>query len=336
MKEIVIPQNLESWCKTTLQAGAELIQRIEPLRVEASHRTFYRVHTDLRTIILMDSPPQLERNDQFCRLTELFSAHQIPVGEILGHATDRGFFLLQDLGHTHLEDLYGSPQEDLALAAAVSLLPRLGAVTGTAIEPYTTERFAMELSIFEEWFLDALLNTSLSLDANGPICAALLSSIKEQPQCCVHRDYHCRNLLFTDGHLGVVDFQDALHGPVMYDIASLLRDCYYEFPESIIQRWFNHFLQQTPSLHGVPSSTTQLWFDWTAIHRQLKAIGIFARLHLRDDKSSHLPFVMPLLNRVMALAGEYPSLAPLSELLAECAAVAPARLAHARNLHYSQ
>ena len=159
------------------------------------------------------------------------------------------------------------------------------------------------------------MSEKLSMILNG---GKIYKSSKEQPQCCVHRDYHCRNLLFDGTHFGIVDFQDALHGPVLYDIASLLQDCYHVFPPAVIKRGLQQYVELQPLLADADPALVSRWFDFTAIQRQLKAAGIFARLDLRDNKSSHLRYIRPLLNRILHLTTPYPELQPIKVQLESC------------------
>lgn len=318
MKEIVVPKQTIVWCEAALATNGEAIVDVEPLRVEASHRCFYRIKTDNRTVVLMDSPPALERNDQFAKLGTLFHQCGLPVGEIQARNEAEGLFLLEDLGDVHFEELYGSELEDEALTAAIDLLPHLGAVTDPAIEPYTAERLYMELDIFSEWFMGKLLGLEVYTGVFQDICDQLVGSIDEQPKCCVHRDYHCRNLLYNRGQLGVVDYQDALRGPILYDIASLLQDCYYTFSAAKVDRWLDYFVSLSPELTGVSRHQIRKWFDWTAMQRQLKAVGIFARLHQRDGKATHLQYIIPVLERVQSCARSYPEFRALDEQLESC------------------
>lgn len=318
MKEIVVPRNTILWCEAALSASDETIVDVEPLRVEASHRCFYRIRTATRTVVLMDSPPALERNHQFARLGAVFHEHGVPVAGILAADQSQGLFLLEDLGDVHFEDIYGSDLEAGALRAAIALLPRLGAIENPAIEPYSVERLYMELDIFSEWFMGKLLGLEIYTGVFQGISEDLVNTINAQPKCCVHRDYHCRNLLYNQGQLGVVDFQDALHGPILYDVASLLRDCYHTFPEPTVTYWLDYFVSLSPQLEGISREQITTWFDCTAIQRQLKAVGIFARMNLRDGKSTHLQYIMPVLERIQTCARHYPQLRPLVEQLDDC------------------
>ncbi|MGD8415590.1 MAG: phosphotransferase, partial [Pseudomonadales bacterium] len=200
-------------------AAAQLPDRsgvtFTPLKAEASFRSFFRVadRGDGEPVVLMVSPPEKERNDQFETLSRVFCDAGIPVPDILARDPDRGFYVLRDVGARDLESLYGGPWEAAALEAAIETLIRLQTVHHPAIAPYTLERLEDELGIFEEWFATALLSSAIP-DPVGRVFRLLVEHAAAQPQCCVHRDYHCRNLLFAPdtGRLGVVDFQDALIG----------------------------------------------------------------------------------------------------------------------------
>ncbi len=318
VKEIFISAEASAWCEQQLSALGETLVDTKALRVEASHRSFYRLQGKAQSFVLMQSPPALERNEQFVTLARLFHGHGIGVPEILAIDQCRELFLLSDLGEIHLEDLYGTAAEDQALSAAIDILPTLAGITDPAIEPYTTERLSMELEIFSEWFVEGMLKQKLDASVYQRICDMLVHSANMQPEGCVHRDFHCRNLLFVDGKLGVVDFQDALHGPILYDIASLLRDCYFEFKEAEIDRWLAYFVSKTPLLDDYSPKKVKTWFDWIAIQRQLKAIGIFARLHLRDHKSTHLAHIPTVLGRLLRLTALYPELEALNMQLVDC------------------
>ncbi len=306
------------WCKTALQFAEDEQPAVTALRVEASHRSFYRVHAKADTHVFMHSPPELENNAQFLQLASLFHQHHIPVPEVVAVDLAKGYFLLEDLGSTHLQELYDTPAQNQAVQAAILLLPSLGAIRDAAIPLYDVERLYMELGLFDDWFVQKFLQQQIDTSTYQAACAQLVESAEEQPKCCVHRDYHCRNILYHKNKLGIVDFQDALHGPILYDPASLLRDCYHTFSEAQISQWLDLFISHTDVLKNVPRTRIQQWFDFIAIQRQLKAIGIFARLHLRDNKSSHLQEIRPLLRRLIDLLAAYPTLHPLQAALQQC------------------
>lgn len=289
----------------------------QPLPVEASQRRFYRLGLGAddaapeRSFVVMSSPPALENNPQFVALAALFAAHGIGVPRL--HALDEthGYFLMSDLGETHFADAYRDPGPDAVLPAALDTLIRLQQIRDDRIPPYTRARFEDELGLYQQWFLGGLLDTPAPATL-APAFARLVAATQAQPNCCVHRDFHSRNLLIgADGAVGVVDFQDALMGPATYDLASLLRDCYHRFAEADVARWRDRYMLSTPLPLNRETFASDL--DMTALQRQLKAVGIFARLHLRDGRDSHLEHIVPVLERVAELAAGYPELAALAE-----------------------
>lgn len=301
------------WARSQL-SGFETAA-ISTLRAEASFRSFYRLSVADESVVLMVSPPEKEQNDQFERLAGIFAAAGISVPAVLTADRVNGWYLLTDLGARELADAYGSATESAGIEAAITTLIKLQAVQDPAIPPYSSDRFRDELGIFSEWFATALLDSPVPVRIE-PLFEALVERMPTQLQCCVHRDFHCRNLLFdpVTSKLGVVDFQDALVGPVSYDLASLLHDCYHTFSDQDVGRWRTWYLQHTP----LPLDPEVFAEDMTltAIQRQLKAVGIFARLMLRDGKPTHLGHIVPVLESISRLANRLPTLAPLADWLA--------------------
>lgn len=306
---------LVQWVESSANAA---VAAVEPLLVEASNRRFFRVRLAPsgpcgQTLVVMDSPPALERNDAFVAVQELLAGRGLPVPPILAMDRAQGFFLLGDLGDRHLEDVYGGPLQDTALALAIDSLVELQRIEAPDIPPYLESRFRDELGIFVEWFLDALLNEPLP-QAAAEAFEALVDNAIGQPQCLIHRDYHCRNLLLTpDGGLGIVDFQDALIGPAAYDLACLLWDCYHDFDADERRRWQRYY--EARSSFAFEGGALSRALDLTGLQRQLKAIGIFVRLLLRDGKPTHTRYVGPVLDAAMRIATAYPETAALGSWL---------------------
>ncbi len=306
----------------------------QPLAVEASHRRFYRIGWERASggpasRIVMSSPPELEDNAQFVILAGVFAANGIGVPHLLAEEETAGWFLMTDLGSEHFADVYQREGPDAVLPAALTTLHRLQAVSDPRIPPYTAGRFADELDIYRDWFLGALLDSDPAPALEGAF-QTLIEATGSQPTCCVHRDFHSRNLLRTglaETGVGVVDFQDALIGPATYDLASLLRDCYYRFPEPAVARWREAYLAATTLPVNRERFARDL--DLTALQRQLKAVGIFARLHLRDGRDSHLGDILPVLSRIGALAADYPELESLAAHVGRVLPAARRRLGEA-------
>ena len=301
-------QQLEGWC------GAQLgpVLAFEALPAEASTRRFYRVRTRSGTRIAMDAPPATEDNPRFRRLSALFRAHGVAVPEVIAF-DDRGFLLVTDFGDRLLSRVYAEGRADGALELALDTLMRIQAIPSAAVPAYTAQRFRDELEIFAEWLVGGLLGNAPPAFLEG-VWRALVDAARAQPTVAIHRDYHSRNLLLRDdGELGVVDFQDALAGPVTYDLVSLLRDCYHVFSESVVAHWRTRYRSLADC--GMDEAQFVRAFDLTGIQRHLKAAGIFARLSLRDGRGSHLPDVVPTLERVVAVGMAYPETRRLAEWL---------------------
>ncbi len=318
---------LAEWVADALtRAGLPGVSAIEPLVAEASHRHFYRITAGAQTLVVMDSPPDKELNDQFRIVQRLFSRHDVPVPQILAE-DERGFFLLTDLGDTHFEDRYAAGAADHCLQIAVDQLINIQTLEDAAIPPYTEARFRDELGIFTEWFVERLLGAK-AMAGFTTVGDLLVDNALAQPQCCIHRDYHCRNLLLSDDdELGIVDFQDALVGPATYDLASLLWDCYHRFDEPTVRRWQSYYEGHCRFDFGAYDLARMV--DLMALQRQLKAVGIFARLYLRDGKTTHLLSIPPVMATMTTNAGSYPETIALAEWLSDMAEPAARQIAKA-------
>lgn len=274
----------------------------------------------------MQSPPALERNDAFVSLATALGAAGIPVPKVLAMNLEQGWLLLSDVGQRDFYAAYAGPDRKAAIASAIRLLPKLQPFRSDDLVLYDQALVEFELNIFHEWFVDKLLQQAPAPQSLEPVWTALTSNFLNQPQVCVHLDYHCRNLLYsTNGNLGVVDFQDARLGPLTYDLASLLRDCYYRLPEPLIQQAVTQFADQLGLAAGDRANLLQT-LDLTALQRQLKAIGIFARLMLRDNKSTHLQHIQPTLEYAIELSGHYSATQPLRQYLLSLQAATNATL----------
>lgn len=312
-------------------AAAGTVAAATPLTAEASTREFFRVKAGAESFIAVRSPPATEHNPRYVRFAALLRDYGLHTPAIHAVDLEHGYLLLEDLGATDFETAYAGGETDRPLAAAIDVLVRLQAVpaanASAEIPRYAAERFEDELGIFREWLVERLLGFDAA-PAFGDACRALVAATQSVPQCVVHRDFHCRNLIWRreDASVGVVDFQDALVGPCCYDLASLLRDCYHVFDEEAVAAWRQRFLSLARPDCDV--ATFVRAFDLVALQRQLKAVGIFARLHLARDRASHLADIVPVLRRIAALAARYPETSALAEWIAtDVAPAAAGRLA---------
>lgn len=281
-----------------------------PLPVEASTRRFFRVRAGADTFVAMHAPPRSQDNPRFVALARAFRAGGLHTPQVYAFDRQRGFLLVEYLGDRPFEAAYREGETEAALDAAIHALVRLQSLPAEHFPPYTRARFADEIGIFVEWLLGGLIGAPPPPFFTA-ISAALVAATQVVPQRPLHRDYHCRNLLWRgDGIVGIVDFQDALLGPVTYDIASLLRDCYHEFDEATVAKWRARYLALAAP--RVDAEVFARAFDLTALQRQLKAVGIFARLWLRDGRRSHLRDIAPVLGRIAALSRRYGETAALA------------------------
>ncbi len=297
---------------------------ITALPAAASTRVFFRVSMGAFRFIAMFSPPATEDNPRYIRLTELFRGHGLMTPAVYRADLHRGYLLVEDLGERDFATAYAAGEIEAPLEAAIEALVVLQSVAGD-IPPYTTARFADELAIFTDFLVRRFLHLKVP-SFFATTVAALIEATRSVPQCTVHRDYHCRNLIWRGdagvangagarlGAVGIVDFQDALVGPGCYDLASLLRDCYYEFDEAAIARWRRRYFD----LAGwrCEPAVFDRAFDLIAIQRQLKAVGIFTRLYLNRRRADHLGDVPPVLERIARLGRHYPETAELANWLA--------------------
>jgi aminoglycoside/choline kinase family phosphotransferase len=317
---------LEAWVRRVLLSRGESPDAFEAVLGDASFRRFYRIHAGATSYIAMDAPPQTENNHQFVRLSEFFRNAGVWVPQVLEHDLDEGFLLVSDLGELLYFDVYQTPQRDAAIEAALQTLLTIQRIPDphTIIPAYTRQRLYDELALFRTWLVEGLLGRMLTTAEGGMLdrtWTVLIENADIQPKVNVHRDYHSRNLLWGPDHVTrVVDFQDALRGPLLYDLASLLRDCYVRFDETEVARWRERYRTLAADA-GLPVDADPNRFarvlDLTGVQRQLKALGIFARLELRDARPSHLIDIAPVLEQLIDVARTYRDFHSFGEWLAE-------------------
>ena len=317
-------QALTGWIKRTLnRADLEL----RPASADASFRRYYRVRSGAESYIVVDAPPDKEDMSSFIRIADRFRALGLNVPRILAHDPAQGFALITDLGdRLYLDHLTETTVERLyrdALGALVVL--QAGTYAPDDFLPdYDSDLLHREMELFREWYLSRHLGLRLTAPQHRVLDGAyalLADSALAQPQVWVHRDYHSRNLMLTDvNNPGILDFQDAVRGPVTYDLVSLLRDCYVAWPCAQVRDWVTAYYalaRQSSIPVGDDEQLFVRWFDWMGMQRHLKATGIFARLKHRDGKPVYLNDIPRTLSYVHQVSAAYPELAGLRALLAE-------------------
>ena len=294
---------------------------------DASFRRYLRAtHAD-KHYIVADSPPDKVDNQPFIALATAYLAAGVTVPQILAFDADQGFILQQDLGDTQLLSLLDNSNVSVWYQQALAQLPRIAKVTQSrlgALPDYNDEFVARELAIFPEWLLGEHWHIALSEDEQQLLAqsfAVLIANANAQPKVGMHRDYHSRNLMVVNDELAVIDFQDAVLGPVTYDAVSLLRDCYVRWPDTVVDSLLEQFYLQclAQQLIGVDVSLAQFtrWFDLMGIQRHVKAAGIFARLLHRDGKSGYIKDIPLTLQYIVDISLRYAELAPLGNWVAE-------------------
>jgi N-acetylmuramate 1-kinase len=305
---------------------------LELISGDASFRRYFRLTRGDSSYIAVDSPPQLVPIAPFVALAKAYQSKGIKVPEVMLADEQAGFMLLSDLGDVQLLSLLNSGTVEGYYRQALALLPAITGVRASidaALPVYDAAFVQRELGIFSEWLIGVHLSLTLE-DATSDMLSAAFALLTEnaldQPQVGMHRDFHSRNLMVKDDSLWVIDFQDAVIGPVTYDAVSLLRDCYVRWSDATVQALAQHHyhlcLDAGLIPADVPFTQYQTWFDLMGLQRHIKAAGIFARLHHRDGKSGYLADIPLTLSYIVDIAARYPGLQPLSAWVA--AAVLPA------------
>ncbi|MFK8049033.1 MAG: aminoglycoside phosphotransferase family protein [Halioglobus sp.] len=327
-----IPSELLPWALTVLQssdAGESPESALTLVTGDASNRRYFRLVCADKSYIVADAPPETEKNSEFVAIHRVLSNAGVRVPHLFAADIDRGYLLLEDLGDHSLLPALNENSVDAWYEKAQGILRKMAAVDlGSVDAAYDHALFSEELSRFGEWFVTGLLNYTLS-DSEREIISrfssVLLESALEQPQVLVHRDFHSRNLMILeDGELVIIDFQDAVRGPITYDIASLLKDCYIRWPQAQVEAWALAYKRQLDgwvNLQGLSDETFLRWFDAMALQRHIKVLGTFARLYLRDGKAAYLadlPMVLGYIHETLdRYAVQEAAFAEFSEWFAE-------------------
>lgn len=307
---------------------------IRPASSDASFRRYFRIDAGQgeftryrrKTLIVMDAPPHQEDTAPYVRIATMMADMGLNVPLVLEKNDEQGFLLLTDLGATQYLSVLNQHNVDQLYGDALSSLIKLQTCdrgTCDTLPRYDRELLARELNIFREWYLQKHLGLRLSQQQSDMLdeaFAVLIESALQQPVVCVHRDYHSRNLMYTEqANPGILDFQDAVSGPITYDLASLLRDCYIAWPRQQVENWaldYRNNLVNKAVIDAVTDEQFLRWFDLMGTQRHLKATGIFARLDQRDGKPDYLRDIPRTLAYVADVTARYNELSELNRFLA--------------------
>lgn len=289
-------QAMSEWVAGQFQGRAV---EIAVLAGDASFRRYARILVDGKSWMLMDAPPPQEDCTPFVAIAEMLLAKGVRVPKIVAQDLDQGFLLLEDFGDTVLSAALSADTVDQHYQQALNQLidlQKIAVPVAVDIPAYQADKLIAEMRLFDQWFLPQFLQLELS-QAEQDLLTQTYQYLAEQaiaqPQVLVHRDYHSRNLMLLADEpvLGVIDFQDAVIGAISYDVVSLLRDAYVQWPVAQVQGWIKTYWQRA-QLKGlmveVSLAQFEQWFDAMAAQRHLKVLGIFVRLSQRDGKHGYL------------------------------------------------
>lgn len=321
---------LQRWAAGALQTtagpspdatGSNDRLELVPLDGDASLRRYFRSRTE-PSLIAVDASLQGAICERFAVLSDYLRDHGLHTPRVFGADIEQGFLLQEDFGdnlllhqldHGNASKLYASVLDELLRLQQV---PRAEGL----FPAYDREFLHREMRLLPEWLAESLLAYKLCAADRQLLehtFALLLDSAEMQPQVLVHRDFHSRNLLLRDGgQLGLIDFQDAVWGPVTYDLVSLLRDCYIRWPRSQVESWVFDYVARANAANVVAAVEPQIflrWFDWMGLQRHFKILGLFPRLCLRDGKRNYLSHLPLVVRYTLEVADSYRELAPFAD-----------------------
>jgi hypothetical protein len=312
---------LQAWLGESL--GSENF-KLQLLCGDASFRRYFRVEGGAgERWIAMDAPPEKEESGVFVEIAERLAACGLHVPKIHAKSIAQGFLLLEDLGSVHYLDALDAQSAGRLYGDALAALAVVqSCVPCEDLPKYDRAMLMREMALFREWLVERQLGLVLDADesqALDQVCTLLADSALAQPSVCVLRDYHSRNLMVSESpNPGILDFQDAVAGPVTYDLVSLLRDCYIDWPQTRVRQWARGYFQlavQSGILRDEDGASFERWFDLMGVQRHLKAAGIFARLNARDGKPGYLKDIPRTLGYILQLEAGYPELSALCRLI---------------------
>jgi len=320
-------QLLENWVKNQFPARPF---SLSPASADASFRRYFRIifsdESSPKTIIVMDAPPQNEDCVSFLHVANIFSAANVHVPEILAKDLEKGFLLLSDLESTTYLEAIGvdSSVADDLYHDAIDALIRIQSESCTGELPDYDETLLLnELNLFPDWYLAKHLKVVLNINQKEELNKCFTKIIKNnlaQPRVYVHRDFHSRNLMVTSPNPGIIDFQDAVYGPITYDLVSLFKDAYIYWDEEKTLDWVIQYWEKARKTGlSVAGNFSDFYrdFEWMGVQRHIKILGIFSRLCYRDGKNNYLRDMPIVINYLQKTCERYRELNFLLELLDE-------------------
>jgi aminoglycoside/choline kinase family phosphotransferase len=321
-------EQLGQWLSKRFGAGSF---ELTPASADASFRRYFRVAIEGTSWIAMDAPPEHEDCRAFVHVARLLRAAGVNAPEIVAEDIARGFLLLTDLGDTTYLSALNEENADRLMGDAINaLLKWQGASRTGELPPYDERLLQRECDLFPEWYVAHHLRLTLSTAQRqtlANVVRLVISRSLMQPAMFVHRDFMPRNLMVAEPNPGVIDFQDAVYGPITYDLVSLTRDAFVSWEEARVLDWSARYWEKAKRM-GLPVdpdfSAFYRDFEWMGLQRHLKVLGIFARLRYRDGKSGYLEDTPRFMRYARAVAERYAELKPLARLFDELDSREPA------------
>ncbi len=295
--------------------------RFEVVSDDASYRKYYRlILPNNKTFIVMDSSMQVESIYPFIDVSVRLLKAKVQIPRVYSQNLEHGYLLLEDLGSTHLIDILNDNSYKLLYMKSIHEILKMQEANTNGLEPYDEEFLMFEMGLMQEWYLDKYLWITLNDDEQKAIDSVLeliKDEVLSQPQgYFVHRDFHSRNIMFVKrGKVSVIDYQDARVGAITYDLASLLKDVYVRFDRDKILELVLEFKRLKGGLNHISDEQFIRWFDFTALQRHIKILGIFARLKLRDNKPKYINDIPMTLKYIKETIDIYDELQPLNIIL---------------------
>lgn len=290
---------------------------LDTMTTDASFRKYYRLRVGDDSFVVMDASADKESIYPFIDISVRLLKVQVEVPRIIAQNLQEGFLLLSDLGSQHLADMLSPMSVDLLYMKGITEIVKMQKIDTRGMDVYDKAFLLKEMNLMEEWYLRRYQNRTLSengLENLGKILAYIADEVLEQPQnIFIHRDFHSRNIMLASGKLALIDYQDAMSGALTYDLVSLLKDVYVEFDAKKMEALALEF----KTLKGLKVSDEQFlrWFDFMALQRHLKILGIFSRLNIRDGKNGYLNDIPLTLKYILEVCDKYDNLKALGDLL---------------------
>jgi len=303
-----------SWASSVLSLHAVTLQ---PVAGDASFRRYYRLQANGQSLILMDAPPDREDSQPFVDIAGRLRAAGLHAPTVYHCSLERGFALLEDFGDTLYRDILDETTIDDLLPDLFAVLEGMALrVDKSGLPLYDESLLQTEMDLFTEWYLQRHRGRTLGPSAHtvwSKLCQCLLESARQQPQVFVHKDFHSCNLLQTPNGPGIIDFQDGLCGPVTYDLVSLLWDRYITWPRDRLEGWMEAArLRLAPD---IPADQWQRYCDLMSLQRNLKIVGIFARLKHRDGKDGYVEMIPRFYGYLLDVLARFPEFSDQRKLL---------------------